>query len=115
MPNDHERSDASALKIMWIAITSIVLGAVMLLGLYYVFSFLKSDREAQALKGVPEEMIALRTGPPPPLLEVNPLKEAMAIRERDKQLLKTYEWVDRENGIVRIPIEKAIEILLYEQ
>ncbi|HXW53414.1 MAG TPA: hypothetical protein VEL47_04830 [Myxococcota bacterium] len=115
MLNEHERSDANAKKIMWVAIASVVIGAIILLGLVFAFSLLRSNIEAEALKVVPKELIDKRKGPPPPLLEVSPIKVAQESRERERQLLQTYGWVDRENGIVRVPIEKAIEILLYEQ
>jgi hypothetical protein len=31
---------------------------------------------------------------------------------RDKELLSTYGWVDRPAGVVRIPIDRAIDITL---
>ncbi len=30
---------------------------------------------------------------------------------REEELLENYGWVDREAGIVRIPIDQAIELL----
>ena len=33
------------------------------------------------------------------------------LRAREKSLLSEYAWVDREAGVARIPIRRAIEIL----
>lgn len=35
-------------------------------------------------------------------------------REREKEMLTEYGWVDRENGVVRLPIERAMELALKE-
>ena len=46
-----------------------------------------------------------------PVLEVDPAREIAAYREEKRRLLESYGWVDREHGIVRIPIERAMEAL----
>jgi hypothetical protein len=40
-----------------------------------------------------------------------PSKELMAIREREEENLHRYSFIDKEKGIVRIPIDRAMEIL----
>ncbi len=37
--------------------------------------------------------------------------ELAAIREQEEQKLSRYAWVDRERGIVRIPIERAMQLM----
>lgn len=39
-------------------------------------------------------------------------EEAERVREEGRALLGTYGWVDREAGIARIPIGRAMEILV---
>jgi hypothetical protein len=34
------------------------------------------------------------------------------LRATEEALLTTYGWADRENGVVRIPIDRAMELLL---
>jgi hypothetical protein len=48
--------------------------------------------------------------PPEPRLEANPQKDLLALRRQEDALLNDYGWVDRPKGIVRIPIERAIEL-----
>jgi hypothetical protein len=50
-------------------------------------------------------------------LQPNPLDQRTAeediatLRSHEEELLNNYGWVDREAGIVRIPIDQAIELL----
>ena len=44
-----------------------------------------------------------------------PAAEVLAgVRARDRATLTTYGWVDREKGVVRLPIDLAIELLIAE-
>lgn len=49
--------------------------------------------------------------PPEPRLQKNPLADMQELRARDAAALSAYAWVDRDAGVVRIPIERAIEVL----
>lgn len=54
---------------------------------------------------------ALPTGsllPPAPVLQPGPERELEAIRAEEDRRLAGYGWVDREAGIARVPIEKAM-------
>jgi hypothetical protein len=48
---------------------------------------------------------------PRPNLQINPRDELLALDARDDAVLHSYEWVDREAGVVRIPIGRAMELL----
>lgn len=41
-----------------------------------------------------------------------PVADLAGMRQREDQVLKSYGWVDRQNGVVRIPIEEAKELLV---
>jgi hypothetical protein len=49
--------------------------------------------------------------PPAPQLEVTETQDLAAQRAAESQILTSYGWVDREHGIVRIPIGQAIDLL----
>jgi hypothetical protein len=114
MPSRHELSDANALKIMLVAIVFILGSMVMLLGLGATFYILKSYVESETLPTALRAMILKRQVPPPPLLEINPAAENESVLAKERQMLNSYQWIDQKKGILRIPIEQAIEILLYE-
>jgi hypothetical protein len=49
---------------------------------------------------------------PLPHLQVAPVQDLAALRASEDSLLAGYAWVDPDSGIVRIPIERAMENLL---
>lgn len=48
--------------------------------------------------------------PPEPRLEPMPFDALRRLRAREEEILDSYGWVDRKEGIVRIPIERAIQL-----
>ena len=53
-----------------------------------------------------------RQVPPAPDLEVNGREDFQKIYAEQQQELESYAWVDRKAGVVRIPIERAMDLLL---
>jgi hypothetical protein len=52
--------------------------------------------------------------PPEPRIQANPAADMGALRRQEDAVLTTYGWVDRQAGIVRIPIDVAIAQVLEE-
>ena len=52
-----------------------------------------------------------RIEPPAPRLQVDPKLDIYQHRKAEERLLTTYGWVDEKAGVVRIPIERAIDLL----
>jgi hypothetical protein len=48
---------------------------------------------------------------PQPRLETNETIEIDKFRLQEEQTLNSYGWVDQEAGVVRIPIDHAMELL----
>jgi hypothetical protein len=59
-------------------------------------------------------LAAEREQPPRPRLQETPAIDLREFRAREDERLSTYGWVDRSAGIVRVPIERAIEIVARE-
>jgi len=49
--------------------------------------------------------------PPGPLLQTDPVGEIRELRAEEEARLRSYGWVDRERGVVWLPIERAMAIL----
>lgn len=49
--------------------------------------------------------------PPQPRLQRLPTRELETLRAEERAVLESYGWVDRDEGIVRIPIERAMELI----
>jgi hypothetical protein len=70
----------------------------------------KKDRASNTV--LPPNVAAnLARTPPEPRLEPFPLALGQRLRAEEDAILKTYGWVDKQAGVARIPIDRAIEIL----
>ena len=52
------------------------------------------------------------TAMPSPPLQSAPAIDLAALRAQKHAMLNEYRWIDREKGIVRIPIERAMSLLI---
>ena len=50
--------------------------------------------------------------PPEPRLQINPRQDLKDLRAAEDEILHGYGWVDRNAGIVRIPIDDAMRLTL---
>ena len=50
--------------------------------------------------------------PPTPNLQNQPFKDIYMLRQGEAEKLTSYGWVDKEGGIARIPIDRAMEVML---
>lgn len=86
------------LRIMGLLVAGLIVAAAALWGLFRVLS-----------EGPPlTEPVPI----PKPRLQVAPARELEALRAAEDAVLNSYGWVDREAGIVRVPIERAMELLV---
>ena len=49
--------------------------------------------------------------PPAPQLEETPALDLARERAAEEELLHTYGWIDKQAGVARLPIERAIELM----
>ncbi len=49
--------------------------------------------------------------PPLPRLEVTPILDLHAMQAAEDSVLTSYGWIDQSHGVVRIPIDRAIDLL----
>ena len=105
-----ETRDVNVRGILWLAAS--VSGTVALA--LVVLSLLLTQLQGEARRADPE-LSPLATSPrppPPPRLQNTPIRD-FAEYQRDQQAqLDSYGWVDAKQGIVRIPIEKAMDLAL---
>jgi hypothetical protein len=107
----HETTDVDIRPILMFAaalmVTVVVVGALM----WVLFRYL-SGREARV---PPEYPLAASQGtrlPPEPRLQTNPRGDLADLRGGEEQTLKSYGWVDKNAGVVRIPIDEAMKIVV---
>jgi hypothetical protein len=108
----HEESDVSIRGIVRFGIGLAVAAAVIHVAMWGLFRLLDA-RESREERPVPPLVAAgLARTPPGPRLEPDPLAPRRAMQAREDVLLRTYGWVDRGSGTVRIPVERAMELLV---
>ena len=49
---------------------------------------------------------------PAPRLQTQPFKDVYLLKQGQNERLDSYGWVDKADGIVHIPIDRAIELTL---
>jgi len=114
MPDDqpkhgHETSDASIRNLL---IFGAGLSLVVIAGLVVsrvVFHYFVGH---QGLGPPASPFEDVRTLPPEPRLQVAAPKDLKGYKAAQDEILNGYGWVDRQAGVVRIPIERAMDILL---
>jgi hypothetical protein len=75
-------------------------------GLFGYFS------KAQTLGPPPTPFKNVRELPPAPRLQPDPKTDLAHTLEEQQQLLNSYGWADQGTGKVRIPIDRAMDILI---
>jgi hypothetical protein len=106
----HELRDVSPRSAIGIVLVLVVLVVVAVV----VAAALKGAvLESVADRSPPANPLAATYGrkiPPAPLLQVDPLHDLVQLHASEDALLESYAWVDRPLGVVRIPIERALEL-----
>ena len=92
----------------WLAVVTILIAGAM------VVLFRRMEkREAAAQKPIaPAVAMSLQRTPPEPRLEALPLIPRQRLRAEEDAILTSYAWVDKPGGFVRIPVDRAMEILV---
>ena len=108
----HEQSDVNVRSILAFGLGLLVAGVVIQLGMWWLFDSLAArtaqlDQPRSPLaSSSPRESL-----PPEPRLQVSPAQDLKELRAAEDAMLHSYGWVDQQAGVVRIPIERAMELL----
>ncbi len=94
-----------------VAITAAYL---IILGIFRLFDARETARDATAdPSAVQRAALPVEQAlPPAPRIQADPSGEYEVLRRREDELLSTYGWVDREAGVVRIPVELAMKFVV---
>ena len=93
----------------WLAV-AMALSAALVYGTFTFFASRAAARDAAArtfplAQGVPQ-------GPPAPRLQTQPFMDIWQLKNDQRAVLTSYGWVDKPNGVVHIPIDRAMEVTL---
>ena len=95
-----------------------VFGFLVVLGIVLVFTgiicwgMFKYFSATRASLTSPSPFSDTRQLPTGPQLQVNPRQDLLKFRQQQERSLESYSWENKEDGTVRIPIERAMDMLL---
>ena len=107
----HETEDASVHGIVYAGVGLAVGSLIVALIVYGVFQHLANKPLTTAPPNPLAETDQQRI-PPAPRIEEHPAIELKDLHAEEDQILNTYGWTDKSAGIVRIPLERAMELQL---
>ncbi len=92
----------------WLAVGLIASAAAM----FVLLRVLEKKERAEDRKLSPMIAASLARTPPEPRLEPYPLAPRLKLRAEEDEILTTYGWVDKNRGIARVPIDRAMDLLV---
>ena len=91
----------------WLAVAMLISAAIV----FGTFRFFEGQQQA-ANKAA--QKYPLATGqaklPPTPSLQHQPFQDIFMLRQSESARLGGYGWIDKEGGVARIPIDRAMEL-----
>lgn len=94
---------------VWLAVAMLLSVAIV----YGTFFFFEGQQQAADVVAQKYPLsVGLPKQPPAPNLQNQPFKDIYNLRHSETEKLSTYGWVDKEGGIARIPIDRAMEVML---
>lgn len=125
----YERRDIGVAGVLYFLAGLVLAGVLVHFMVTGLFSYLEKQSEAQQAplnplvtnapadtRHIPEEYKGnyekyLQKNFPTPQLEIDERLQLNDVRLKEEQTLSTYDWVDEKAGSVRIPIERAMELV----
>ena len=108
-PVHHETSDVNIRGIFVFAGGLAVVMALVGVVVWALFQYFAARESRAAAVQYPLASQASRV-PPEPRLQINPRQDLSDLLAHEDQTLTTYGWIDKNAGIVRIPIERAMTL-----
>jgi hypothetical protein len=93
----------------WLA-AAMLISAAVVYGAFWVFEGQQQTADAAARKY--PLAVGQAKQPPAPSLQTQPFQDIFTLRQSESARLGGYGWVDKEGGVARIPIDRAMELTL---
>lgn len=106
----HESSDISVAAVLGSGGILLAGGLAIAFVVWLLLHTLHVWSVPQATPEFPLAQSQARRLPPEPRLQTNPRGDLLELRQKEDRILTSYGWVDRDAGIVRIPIERAMAL-----
>jgi hypothetical protein len=108
----HEESDVNIYAVFAFGAGLLVIGAIVSLLIFVLFRYLDVREAARVPPAYPLAISRETRMPPEPRLQTDPRQDLSDLLAKEDELLTSYGWVDKNAGVVRIPIDQAIKLTL---
>jgi hypothetical protein len=108
----HEQSDVNIRAILGFGAALFVVAAVVHVLIYVLFGYFDSRENAKVPAEYPLAATQGHREPPEPRLQTDPRQDLADLRAKEDEVLGSYGWVDKNAGLVRIPIDAAVKLTL---
>ena len=106
----HETSDVNIGGIFRFAVGLLLTGIAIHLFVWWLVLFFAARDARHAMPEYPLAAGQESRVPPEPRLQTHPRQDLRDLRDAEDTLLTGYGWVDKNAGIVRIPIGEAMKL-----
>jgi hypothetical protein len=106
----YEKTDTGIGLIIWGTVGLVMLTAITLVIVWGIFNYFKHREELN--HRVVNPMAVPSQLPPEPRLQIKPDEQIILLRGREEHILSSYAWVDQKSGVVRVPIDRAMDLLM---
>jgi hypothetical protein len=108
----HEGSDVDVWAIGKFAIALTILSIGSLAGLFALLRYFIHSEGGPVPAIARSYQVDARSRPPAPQLEETPILDLARERAAEDKLLNSYGWVNQESGTVRIPVDRAMDLVI---
>src|SRR5262245_36437435 len=98
--------------IVWTGVTLVATSLVVSVLMWWMLRGFSRFDEKRDVRLTPIEVASPQQQPPEPRLQDDPNGDMRRMREKEDRLLGQAGWVNRQQGIVRVPIDVAMEEIL---
>jgi len=95
---------------LWLAVSMFISFGIVY-GTFWFFEGRAKSYDSTAQK-YPLAAAVPHKEPPTPNLQKQPFKDIYLLRQGETEKLTSYGWVDKDGGVARIPIDRAMELML---
>ena len=112
----HERRPFNARLVVLSIVVMVVGGVLVHFVVAGIWAILEQESRASDERRKPEISWTATANepkrlPPEPRLQPDAVSDLHRMREAEDNVLQTYGWVDKNAGVVRIPVARALDLL----
>jgi hypothetical protein len=104
----HQTSEINLRVVTWATIGLVISVIAVLVTVGGLFSLFKRQ---YGFETAPSRITTVGKLPPAPRLQTDPTSDLQQLLEAENAKLNSYGWIDRSAGVIRIPIDRAMDLL----